>query len=100
MAYVTWRYLNHLKWNSFQCLEIDFCLAQKTEPKAWIAHRPVLVHVSLLWPVYSRKKYIFGENVLNELFFCRVTKNESNEIIIFWIESIISKSAPEITWKT
>lgn len=34
MAYVTWRYLNHLKWNSFQCLEIDFCLAQKTEPKA------------------------------------------------------------------
>ena len=31
--------------------------------------------------------------------FYRVTKNESNEIIIFWIESIISKSAPEITWK-
>ena len=45
------------------------------------------------------KKNIFRRKLLNELFFCRVTKNESNEIIIFWIESIISKSTLEITWK-
>ena len=46
------------------------------------------------------KKNIFRRKRFKRFFFCRVTKNESNEIIIFWIESIISNSAPEITWKT
>ena len=98
MAYVTWRYLNHLKWNSFQCLEIDFCLAQKTEPKAW--------RIDWFWfmdpcfDLYILEKIYFRRKRFKRTFFCRVTKNESNEIIIFWIESIISKRAPEITWKT
>ena len=47
---------------------------------------------------FFSKKYFLAEK-FEPNNFCRVTKNESNEIIIFWIDSIISKSVAQSNMK-